>query len=103
MGLGFPLSKTGDPKDKRLANEIIHGGLMAELFTGELLAPLSHFLSCPHLRFCEKLCGVPPSGLHAADELWLLRQLNSALMCTRRWLLHKRRVHLVEHTCLRQL
>ena len=39
MGLGFPLSKTGDPKDKKLANEIIHGGLMAELFTGELFAP----------------------------------------------------------------
>ena len=36
MGLGFPLSKTGNPKDKKLANEIIHGGLMAELFTGGL-------------------------------------------------------------------
>ena len=41
MGLGFPLSKTGDPKDKKLANEIIHGGLMAELFTGELLVLMS--------------------------------------------------------------
>ena len=40
MGLGFPLSKTGNPKDKKLANEIIHGGLMAELFTGQLIDPL---------------------------------------------------------------
>ena len=45
MGLGFPLSKTGDPKDKKLANEIIHGGLMAELFTGELLV---YFMFAQH-------------------------------------------------------
>ena len=65
MGLGFPLSKTGDPKDKRLANEIIHGGLMAEFFTGELLAPLLHFLLCPRLHFTRcnvesLLKGSPP-------------------------------------------
>ncbi len=37
MGLGTPLSKTGDPNDKKLATAIIQGGSMAKLFTGRLL------------------------------------------------------------------